>query len=95
MKKATTKHVRTSALLAAGALGSAVLAYRVADAKGATQAQTIDVDFGTQTPHGDAATLAPHTSDLQGQFVFLLILTTFGMVGIVGILRDFRHGHAR
>lgn len=72
-------------------------AYRVAEAKaeGVTQAETVDVDFGTAVPHEVPAATAPSGSgDLQGQFVFLLVLTALGMVGIVGMLRDFRHGRA-
>ncbi|MFO0703003.1 MAG: hypothetical protein U0514_04090 [Candidatus Andersenbacteria bacterium] len=94
MNKQTQRHLRSSAFLATGAAGAIALAYQVADVKAATQAETVDVDFGSQTPHEAPAATAAPTGELQGQFLFLLVLTALGMVGIVGILRDFRRGHA-
>jgi len=84
------KHLRTSALLATGAIGASTLAYGVVDAKATTQVETVDVDFGEQQPHSAPAVTASPQGELQTQFMFLLVLTVLGMVGIVGIIRDIR-----
>lgn len=82
--------MRTSALLAAGTVAAMALAYRVAEARGNTAVETVDVDFGQQQPQAQADPLAAASAgDLQSQFLFLLVLSVLGVLGIVGILRDF------
>ena len=90
MNKHLVKHMRNSALLAVGATGALALAYGIAEARGKTAVETVDVDFGQQEPQATTDTSAAPAADLQGQFLFLLVLSVLGMIGIVGILRDFR-----
>lgn len=73
-----------------------MLAYRIADAAGTedfdTRVETIEVDF-EQKVAPDPKEIVAETqaaSDPQTQFLFLIALTVFGMIGIGSVVRDIR-----
>ncbi len=95
MKKASKNHIKNSALLGATVIVGQGLSYKIAEASnsGKVKVETIELDFqqkttapGTQQ-YSDAAA---KTLGAPNQFIFLFALTILGLVGIAGLIKDFR-----
>jgi hypothetical protein len=100
MKNTSKTHFLVSGLLSLATLTGMIVAYRVADAKEleaqadpGVRVETIEVDFEQHVPieTTPVAAATEISNDTQTQFMYLVALTVLGMIGIVSIIRDFRH----
>jgi len=96
MKTPQKRHLKSTIGLSGLTATGMLLGYNITDAQEKdTRVETIEVDFEekvavTPTPKtGDASAT---TLGIENQFLFLFGLTVLGLVGIFGLIKDFRRG---
>lgn len=98
MNKPSRKKLGTSISVIGTALLGQGLTYRLVQASSAdrvadqVKVETIQLDFQQKTavPPQQYSGAAAKTLGVQNQFIFLLVLTVLGLVGIFGLIKDFR-----